>query len=121
MEKMNKQQEKKSTFKRKLHYIIYKTRTWRDIKKLFLNKINIDKIKKNAPQDAYWFVLENKKSLLYIIDGEIKTTDRMNEEDRYFDREANEVEKAIWRCKKYVVTRIKNLFLKYDKNSMKMI
>lgn len=121
MEKMGKQQEKRSIFRRKLQYIIYKTCTWKDIKKLFLNKITIDKVKENAPKDAYWFVIENRKSLLYIIDGKVKSTDRMSEEDRFFDREAHEVAKTIWRCKKYVVTRIKNLFLKFDKNSMKII
>lgn len=45
----------------------------------------------------------------------------MSEEDRYFDREANEVFKTIGKCKQYVKTRIINLFLEFDPKNMKIV
>ncbi|MDD3262956.1 MAG: hypothetical protein PHR61_03850 [Candidatus Absconditabacteria bacterium] len=107
-------------------FVVYKTNTKKDIIKILSeNQNSIKSLKKRAPKNSYGFNLEdanhNKLPGFYIIDGEIKRTNRMSEEDRYFDREANEVFKTIGKCKQYVKTRIINLFLEFDPKNMKIV
>lgn len=107
-------------------FVVYKTNTKKDIiKTLSETQKSIKSIKKRAPRNSYWFNFEdadhNKLPWFYIINWEIKKTNRMSEEDWYFDREANQVFKSIGKCKQYVKTRIIDLFLKFDPKNMKIV
>lgn len=86
---------------------------------------NWKEIKKWAPEWAYSCIFKDKYSKtikgIYILDWIVKSTQGMDEEDFYFDREANTVRKVLWKCTTYVKTRIKNLFLKFDPELMKMV
>lgn len=122
----NQENQRNNIFPENIKYVIYKTNTKNDIIKILsLNQKNIKSIKRRAPDDSYWFILEdenhNRIPWFYILDWEIKSTNRMSDEDWYYDREASQVVKTIGKCKKYVKTRILNLFLKFDPKTMKII
>lgn len=120
------QTNRNKEFPQNAKFIIYKTSTKESIKNILLEEQkNWKTIKKIAPENSYWFILEdenrNKLPWFYILDGQIKNTDWIWDEDWYFDMELNQVNKKFWKCKQYVKTRILDIFLKFDPRTMKIV